>query len=89
MIYIPDDLWRRLHPVKKAEPWFIEYEGPNALERRRAPSLRQWSPETKRSIFDKEKVQEISHRELKVVLDRLYKERVSLRQQRSSTMDTS
>jgi hypothetical protein len=32
-IYLPDDLWRRLHPVKKAERWYIEYEGESPAAR--------------------------------------------------------
>jgi Zn finger protein HypA/HybF involved in hydrogenase expression len=29
-VYIPDDLWLRLHPVKKAEPWWVRFEGKTA-----------------------------------------------------------
>jgi hypothetical protein len=85
-VFIPDDIWRRLHPVKKAEPWFIEYEGPNALERRRAPSLRTWSAASKHSIFDEEKLQKIPHKELKVMLDQLYRARVELRKELQRVM---
>jgi uncharacterized protein YbaR (Trm112 family) len=31
-VYLPDDLWRVLHPVRRAEGWSIVYDG--ALERR-------------------------------------------------------
>ena len=34
-VYLPDDLWRRLHPVKQAERWYVEYEGPSSVARRR------------------------------------------------------
>jgi hypothetical protein len=33
-VYLPDDLWRRLHPVKKAEYWYIEYSGESSDARR-------------------------------------------------------
>jgi hypothetical protein len=26
-VYLPDDLWRRLHPVKTMSPWFVRFEG--------------------------------------------------------------
>jgi len=29
-VYIPDDLWLRLHPAKKAEPWWIRFDGKSA-----------------------------------------------------------
>jgi DNA-directed RNA polymerase subunit RPC12/RpoP len=29
-VYIPDDLWLRLHPVKKAEPWWVRFQGKTA-----------------------------------------------------------
>ncbi len=25
-VYLPDDLWRRLHPVKTMSPWFVRFE---------------------------------------------------------------
>lgn len=26
-VYLPDDLWKRLHPVKTASDWYVRYEG--------------------------------------------------------------
>ncbi|MFH1437835.1 MAG: hypothetical protein ABIJ56_19155, partial [Pseudomonadota bacterium] len=26
-VYLPDDLWLRLHPAKKMEPWYVRFEG--------------------------------------------------------------
>ena len=33
-VYIPDDLWRRLHPVKKVEPFYVGFAGPSLWRRR-------------------------------------------------------
>jgi uncharacterized protein YbaR (Trm112 family) len=38
-VYLPDDLWRVLHPVRRAEGWSIVYEG--NLERRKDIEKRQ------------------------------------------------
>jgi hypothetical protein len=84
-LYIPDDLWRRLHPIKKAAHWTIEYEGPNALERRQARSPRPFRPRNEEPAI-KKVGQEIPHRELKLHLDRLYEERNSLREELRGVM---
>lgn len=26
-VYLPDDLWRRLHPVRTVAPWYVRFEG--------------------------------------------------------------
>jgi hypothetical protein len=31
-VYLPDDLWRRLHPVKTMSPWFVRFEGKTRAE---------------------------------------------------------
>lgn len=31
-VFIPDALWRRLHPVKRSEKWFVQFEGPSRKE---------------------------------------------------------
>ena len=28
-VYVPDSVWRRLHPVRKTEEWFVSFEGKN------------------------------------------------------------
>jgi len=34
-VYLPDELWRRLHPVTRTGRWYLEYEGPSSVARRR------------------------------------------------------
>ena len=34
-VYIPDDLWRRLHPAKTMAPWFVRFEGPSRADQAR------------------------------------------------------
>jgi uncharacterized protein (DUF983 family) len=31
-VYLPDAIWRRLHPVKRAEMWYLRFEGPSKLQ---------------------------------------------------------
>jgi hypothetical protein len=33
-VYLPDDLWRRLHPVKTVSEWFVRFEGLSSAELR-------------------------------------------------------
>lgn len=39
-VYVPDEVWKRLHPVRTAEEWFVGFQGKNIhelrLERRRS-----------------------------------------------------
>jgi hypothetical protein len=32
-VYLPDDLWRRLHPVKVVRPWYVRFEGETQRQR--------------------------------------------------------
>ncbi len=32
-VFIPDELWKRLHPVKEVSGWWVRYEGPSRQER--------------------------------------------------------
>ncbi|HEY8091098.1 MAG TPA: hypothetical protein VIF09_24715 [Polyangiaceae bacterium] len=49
-VFLPDDLWRRLHPVKVVQPWWVRFEGKtrrqekaaeDAAEQRRREAERQ------------------------------------------------
>jgi hypothetical protein len=31
-VYLPDDLWRRLHPAKTVREWFVRFEGKTSFE---------------------------------------------------------
>jgi hypothetical protein len=31
-VFLPDELWRSLHPVKRVTPWSVEWNGPHGLE---------------------------------------------------------
>lgn len=35
-VYLPDDLWRRLHPVKVVMPFYVRFEGPTQKDLQRA-----------------------------------------------------
>ncbi len=35
-VYLPDQVWRRLHPVKVVTPFYVRFEGPTQKDRRRA-----------------------------------------------------
>jgi hypothetical protein len=43
-VFLPDELWKRLHPAKTSETWYIRYEGPSQdqleRERQQAEQLR-------------------------------------------------
>src|SRR5258708_39741314 len=39
--YLPDDLWRRLHPVKVVEPWCVRFEGRTRHDDRDDEALRE------------------------------------------------
>jgi DNA-directed RNA polymerase subunit RPC12/RpoP len=39
-VFIPDELWRRLHPVRKAEPFWVRFEGPTHQVRLRESQAR-------------------------------------------------
>ena len=32
-VFIPDELWKRLHPVKQKAEWWVRFEGPSVQER--------------------------------------------------------
>jgi len=72
-IYLPDDLWHRLHPVAKATRWFVEYEGEGSLDR-----------QVRLTRQLEQKAKEIPGRELKIELDALYAQRNELRKKRQS-----
>jgi pSer/pThr/pTyr-binding forkhead associated (FHA) protein len=38
-VYLPDDLWRRLHPVKTSSFWYIRYEGKSLAQIEREREL--------------------------------------------------
>ena len=40
-VYLPDAIWRRLHPVKRAETWYLRFEGPSKLQLDRIHKSRQ------------------------------------------------
>lgn len=54
-IYLPDDLWLRLHPVKKAERWYIEYSGESSADRRRRLQQEQGKAEQERERHAQER----------------------------------
>ena len=31
-VYVPDAVWKRLHPVRKTEEWFVCFEGKNKMQ---------------------------------------------------------
>jgi len=37
-VYLPDDLWRRLHPVRVVREWFVRFEGETRANRARRAS---------------------------------------------------
>lgn len=40
-VYLPDAVWRRLHPVKKVREFFVGFAGPTPREKKRAEQSRQ------------------------------------------------
>ncbi|MBZ0119604.1 MAG: hypothetical protein K8H88_21615 [Sandaracinaceae bacterium] len=34
-VYLPDPIWRRLHPVKRVMPFYLRFEGPSRARRKR------------------------------------------------------
>ncbi len=39
-VYLPDDLWRRLHPMKTMAPWFVRFEGASRADLEREAGAR-------------------------------------------------
>lgn len=40
-VYLPDAVWKRLHPAPKIEDWFVRFEGPSEKERNRRAERQQ------------------------------------------------
>jgi hypothetical protein len=59
-VYLPDDLWRRLHPMRTMAPWFVRFEGVSRGELARAAvareeeaeQARQWSAARRASAME-------------------------------------
>lgn len=47
-VFLPDEVWRRLHPVKTVQWWFACYEGKTAEEKRRDREAAELAAERKR-----------------------------------------
>jgi hypothetical protein len=54
-VYLPDDLWRRLHPVKTMAPWFVRFEGRSRAELARAAEAK---------LSEQRRAEEVKQREL-------------------------
>jgi hypothetical protein len=48
-VYLPDDLWRRLHPVRTMASWFVRFEGRSQRELEREASSRREQQERARA----------------------------------------
>ena len=68
-VYLPDELWRRLHPVTRTERWYLEYDGPSSVARRRRQE--QIAAEALRDATERQ--------ELRLRLERLVERRDELR----------
>ena len=57
-VYLPDDLWRRLHPMKTMAPWFVRFEGASRADLEREAGQRAWAEnEAQRTRADAEQHQ--------------------------------
>jgi pSer/pThr/pTyr-binding forkhead associated (FHA) protein len=54
-VYLPDDLWKRLHPVKTSSTWYIRYEGKSQA---RIEKERELARDQERRSRDEEAFQE-------------------------------
>ena len=58
-VYLPNDLWKRLHPVKTSSTWYIRYEGKSQdrieSERERAQEQERWHREEE-AFQEKERI---------------------------------
>ena len=46
-VYVPDAVWKRLHPVRKSEEWFVSFEGRNNKQLQASRRLRDQKEEKK------------------------------------------
>lgn len=66
-VFLPDDLWRRLHPVKVVQPWWVRFEGStrrqekvasDAAEQRRREAARRASEQREQFLGEADVVRD-------------------------------